>query len=424
MKKIKTIMAIAMASTMVVGALAGCSSKTADNSSTAVDSTKPVNITFWEQDDPSAQKILDKLIVDFHTANPTITVKRTHFETEDLRKNYTTASLGTTGPDVVLGPNDNLGVFVPGSLVQPIDNIVGADFLKTLDSKSLEAGKYSGKQYMLPDRNGNEVLVSYNKKLVPTPPKTFEELEKMGLQLKADKKVEYGLVFNEVEPFFSVGFLGAFGGKVFDDVNATSPKPTLNIPAVTQWMTFMKKIHSEGLIPKESDATVADNLFKGGKAAFIINGPWGFADYTKAGIDLGIMAIPTINGKSPLPYSAVKGYTVSAGVKDANKVAAVKKFLIFVNSKDAQLKMVDAHQQMPTNLEAIKDAKITGNPLIAGQKDQLTKSLPMPVITQMRAIWDAIKPVQQDVLSGKTKPEDAGAIMQKKAEDGIKALGL
>ena len=48
----------------------------------------------------------------------------------------------------------------------------------------------------------------------------------------------------------------------------------------------------------------------------------------------------------------------------------------------------------------------------------------MPVVTQMRAIWDAIKPVQQDVLSGKTKPGDAGAIMQKKAEDGIKALGL
>ena len=48
----------------------------------------------------------------------------------------------------------------------------------------------------------------------------------------------------------------------------------------------------------------------------------------------------------------------------------------------------------------------------------------MPNITQMRAIWDAIKPVQQNVLSGKTKPEDAGAIMQKKAEEGIKALGL
>ncbi len=427
MKKIKTLIAVAMISTLIVGSMAGCTKKTEvtpDTTKATVDSTKPVSLALWEQDDPTAQKILDGLITEFQAANKNITVKRTHFETEDLRKNYTTASLGTTGPDIVLGPNDNLGVFVPGSLVQPIDTVVGADFMATLDPLALDAAKFSGKQYMLPDRNGNEVLVAYNKKLVPTPPKTFEELEAMGLQLKKDGKVEYGLVFNEVEPFFSIGFLGAFGGQVFDDVNATSPKPTLNTEAVTQWMTFMQKIHAEGLIPKEADGTVADNLFKGGKAAFEINGPWGFGDYTKAGIDFGIMPIPTINGKSPAPYSAVKGYTVSEGVKDADKLAAVKAFLIFVNSKDAQLKMVDAHQQTPTNLEAMKDAKITGNPLIAGQKDQLAVALPMPIITQMRAIWDAIKPVQQDVLSGKTKPEDAGAIMQKKAEDGIKALGL
>ena len=369
MKKIKSILAFAMISTLVIGTLAGCGSTAADKTSSAVNSSKPVSIAFWEQDDPNAQKVLDKLITDFHTANPTITVKRTHYETEDLRKNFTTASLGTTGPDIVLGPNDNLGVFVPGNLIQPIDNIVGADFLKTLDPKSLEAAKFSGKQYMLPDRNGNELLIAYNKKFVKTPPATFEALEKIGLQLKADNKVDYGLVFNEVEPFFSIPFLGAFGGKVFDDVSATSPKPTLNTPAVTQWMTFMAKIHSEGLIPKEADATVADNLFKGGKAAFELNGPWGFGDYKKAGIDFGIMAIPTINGKSPLPMTAVKGYTVSAGVKDANKIAAVKKFLIFVNSKDAQLQMVAAHQQYPTNLEAMKDAKITGDPLIAGQKN-------------------------------------------------------
>lgn len=428
MKKIKVLIAMAMISTLMVGSLAGCSKNEpetpAKDTPKVEEKAKPVELALWEQDDPAGQATLDTLIKDFTAANPTITVKRTHYETEDLRKNYTTASLGTTGPDIVLGPNDNLGIFVPGGLVQPIDEILGAEFMATIDPLALDAAKFSGKQYMLPDRNGNELLVAYNKKLVPTPPTTFEELEEMGLKLKKEGKVEYGLVFNEVEPFFSIPFLGAFDGKVFDDVNAATPVPTLNTPAVTEWMTFMKRIHTVGLIPKEADGTVAENLFKGGKAAFIINGPWGFADYTKAGIEFAIMPIPTINGKSPAPYSAVKGYTVSEGVKDADKLAAVKAFLSFVNSKDNQLKMVDSHQQTPTNLEAMKDAKITGNPLIAGQAEQLAVATPMPIITQMRAIWDAIKPVQQDVLSGKTKPADAGAIMQKKAEEGIKALGL
>jgi arabinogalactan oligomer/maltooligosaccharide transport system substrate-binding protein len=295
MKKIKVLIAMAMISTLMVGSLAGCSKQEAntpaDNTPVAEEKAKPVELALWEQDDPNGQATLDILIKDFTAANPTITVKRTHYETEDLRKNYTTASLGTTGPDIVLGPNDNLGIFVPGNLVQPIGEILGADFMATIDPLALDAAKFAGKQYMLPDRNGNELLVAYNKKLVPTPPTTFEELEAMGLKLKKEGKVEYGLVFNEVEPFFSIPFLGAFGGKVFDDVNAATPVPTLNTPAVTQWMTFMERIHTEGLIPKEADGTVADNLFKGGKAAFEINGPWGFADYTKAGIEFGIILL-------------------------------------------------------------------------------------------------------------------------------------
>lgn len=423
MKNTKRVVALACTVILAAGVLAGCGKKD-DASTTTTGDSKKVTINFWEQDDANAQKTLDGLIKDFQDKNPNITVKRTHYETEDLRKNYTSASLGTTGPDVVLGPNDNIGVFVTGSLIQPVDEVIGADAIKNYDSKALEAAKYQGKQYMLPDRNGNELLLMYNKKLVPTAPKTFEELIETSKKLQADKKVQYGLVFNEVEPFFSIPFLAAFGGSSFDDVNSKTPKPTLNTQAVKDWMTFLLKLKTDGIIPKEADGTVADSLFKDGKVAFVINGPWGFADYQKAGIDFGIMPIPTVNGKSPAPLSAVKGYTVSASVKDKDKKDAVKKFLEFVNTKEAQLKMVDAHKQIPTNLEAMKDDKITKDPLILGQKDALDKAVPMPIIPQMRAIWDAMKPVQQEVLSGKTKPEDSAAKMQKTAEDGIKALGF
>lgn len=423
MKNTKRVVALACTVILAAGVLAGCGKKD-DASTTTTGDSKKVTINFWEQDDANAQKTLDGLIKDFQDKNPNITVKRTHYETEDLRKNYTSASLGTTGPDVVLGPNDNIGVFVTGSLIQPVDEVIGADALKNYDSKALEAAKYQGKQYMLPDRNGNELLLMYNKKLVPTAPKTFEELIDASKKLQADKKVQYGLAFNEVEPFFSIPFLAAFGGSSFDDVNSKTPKPTLNTQAVKDWMTFILKLKTDGIIPKEADGTVADSLFKDGKVAFVINGPWGFADYQKAGIDFGIMPIPTVNGKSPAPLSAVKGYTVSASVKDKDKKDAVKKFLEFVNTKEAQLKMVDAHKQIPTNLEAMKDDKITKDPQILVQKDALDKAVPMPIIPQMRAIWDAMKPVQQEVLSGKTKPEDSAAKMQKAAEDGIKALGF
>jgi arabinogalactan oligomer / maltooligosaccharide transport system substrate-binding protein len=427
MKNIKRVVALACTLALTGGIFAGCAKKTTEQPAgeQPAATNKPVTIAFWEQDDPNAQKVLDELIKEFQGKHNHITVKRTHQETEDLRKNYTSASLGKTGPDIVLGPNDNLGVFVPGGLVVPASDIMGDDFFKTLDQNSLAAAKYNGKQYMIPDRNGNELILIYNKKLVPEAPKTFEELIEISKKLQAEKKVQYGLVFNIVEPFFTIPFLGAFGGKVFDDVNAAKPQVTLDTPAVKEWMTFLKNLHNEKVIPKEADYDVAHNLFKEEKAAFIINGPWSFGDYQQAKMDFGIATIPTINGKYPAPYSAVKGYTISASVaNDKDKKEAVKLFLAFLNSKEAQLKMVDAHNQMPTNVEAIKDGKIQNNPLIAGQKDQLDKATPMPIITQMRAVWDGIKPIQQEVFAGKTKPEEAGAKMQKKAEEGIKALGF
>ncbi|QCX33027.1 extracellular solute-binding protein [Caloramator sp. E03] len=432
MKSIKKALSLLCIMLMLISVLSACEKKQASNENAQqqqseqqqVQEQKKVEIAFWEQDEANARQVLDNLIAEFQSQNPNITIKRTHFETEDLRKNFTSASLGTTGPDIVLGPNDNLGVFVPGNLVQPTEDIMGEDFFKNFDQVALAAAKYYGKQYMIPDRNGNELCLLYNKKLVPEAPKTFEELISISKKLQSEKKVQYGLAFNKVEPFFTVPFLGAFGGQVFDDVNSQSPKATLDTPAMLEWAKFLVKLQNDKIIPKEADYDVASNLFKEGKVAFLINGPWEFGTYVKAGMDLGICPIPSINGRYPAPYSAVKGYCISASVTDPDKKAAVKKFLEFVNSKDAQLKMVDAHKQLPTNIEALQDSKITSDPMIAAQKAQLEKCIPMPIITQMRAVWDAMKPVQQELFAGKIKPEDAPKKMQQKAEEGIKALGF
>lgn len=383
-----------------------------------------VTIEFWEQDGAEQQVVLDKLIAEFQKENSNIKVKRVHHETEDLRKNYTSAAIGGGGPDVVLGPNDNLGVFVPGDLVVPASDVMGDAFFKDFDQTALDAAKYAGKQYMVPDRNGNELIMIYNKAFVKEAPKTWADLEKIGAELKKTKGMQYTIVWNLTEPFWTVPFLGAFGGKVFDDVNAAKPKPTLNTEAMKQTFVFLKDLQVRGIIPKEADYDVASNLFKEEKTAFLINGPWSFGDYQAADMNIGICPIPSINGKYPAPYTAVKGYTISqTAVKDDNKKEAVRRFVEFMTNKESQLKMSASHAQAPSLKTALADKQVTGNPMIAGQSEQLKYGVPMPIITEMRAIWDAMKPVQQEVYAGKVKPEEAPAKIQKRAEDGIKALG-
>jgi maltose-binding protein MalE len=418
MRGLKRVVTLVTAIVITAAIALGCGKK--------VELTEDVTLTIWEQDIADVHKYFDKLSEEFQNANPKIKVKRVNYETEDLRNNFVSAAQAGKGPDLLIGPNDNLGVFVPAGLIVPAEEILGSGFFGDFDKTALEAAQYWGKQYMVPDRNGNELCLIYNKKLVSEAPKTFEEIIELSKKLKAEGKVKYGVVFNMVEPFFTIPFLGAFDGKVFDDLSKEKPQPTLDTDATKKWFAFMKKLQDEGVIPKEADYNVADNLFKEGKAAFIINGPWSFSGYKEAkAVEFGLTAIPTVGGKYPAPYSAVKGYSISKNVKGkANKEEAVRRFLAFMMSKKAQLSMAEGHKQLPVIMDALKDAAITENADMSAQKMQLEKCTPMPIITEMRGIWDAIKPVQQELFAGKIKAEDAPAKMQKKAIENIKALGV
>ena len=185
----------------------------------------------------------------------------------------------------------------------------------------------------------------------------------------------------------------------------------------------MKK---DGISPPECDYDTASGLFIEGKVPFLINGPWSFLNYSENfGMDFIIAPIPPISGKYPSPLCAVKGYTVSAKVmNDTKKKKAVKLFVRYMTGKEVQLKINASTKQLPSLKAAAADPAFLSDPMIAGQTAQLEKAVPMPIIIQMRAIWDAIKPVQQELLKGKIKPEAAPALMQKRAEDGIKALGV
>ena len=50
-------------------------------------------------------------------------------------------------------------------------------------------------------------------------------------------------------------------------------------------------------MPRECDYQLMDTLFKEGKAAMIVNGPWSWSDYRKAGIDLGIAPLSDAAGR-------------------------------------------------------------------------------------------------------------------------------
>lgn len=415
MSKIVKSISIILTIVFTLGIFAGCSSTSTSKSGST---SKEVKIVVWDQFEPKAMEVFDKAAKDFMQKNPNIKIERTHYKTEDLRSNYQNAVMANSGPDIVYGPNDNIGVFATGKLIQPLDNFLPKDFLDTLDQNALSSSSFDGKLWAVPDIMGNNLGLVVNNKLVKTPPKTWNDIIEFAKTFNDGSK--YALVFNQNEPYWFVPFLGAYDGKVFDDKN----NPTLDTPAMVNALRFYQDIkYKYKLIPKESDYDTASNMFKEGKAAMLINGAWSWKEYKDAGMDITIVPIPQIDGAGlPKPYYGSKGYSVSPAVKDKAKKDAIIAFFRYLLSKDVNLEYATASSQLPTNKEALNDPSIKDNPLFKASSDLVKVGTPMPIIPEMRAVWDAIRPSQEALMNNQVTPEKAAKDIQAKAIEGIKTM--
>ena len=384
---------------------------------------KPVNeIVIWHNMRPEEKTVLQRQLNEFMKLHPDIKVSELYRETETMRSGYIIAAIGGQGPDLVYGPSDQIGPFADMKIIKPLDDI----FPKTyIDSFNANALIYSnGKLWQLADKLGNHLTLVYNKDIMSVPPKTFDELIEFGKQHtivnSEGKTTQYGLVWNYTEPYFFIPFLTSYGGWVLDKNN----NPTLNTPAMIKALHFMSDLRDKyKIIPKECDYDIADVLFKEKKAAMMINGDWSWASYGQAGINYGLAILPlnTETGLYAKPMVAPKGYSINVNVDEA-KLEKVKLLLRFLMSPEKQLETALEVKTFPTQKCLYNNPKLLSDEILSGSNRQLEQGIALPIVTEMRAIWDAMRPNYQAVLGGSTTPEKAAIQMQKSAETKIKEL--
>ncbi len=375
-----------------------------------------VEVQLWEKWQTSLDPAYDAVIAGFEKANPTIKIKRVHYETEDLRYNFQNAALAGNPPALVVGPADTVGVYATMGIIKPINEVksLPKTVITSLVPQGVAQLKIDGELYGVPEQIGNHLTLIYNKKFVKKVPDTFEEM------FKTNYGTQYKIVYNLNEPFWSIGFLGAYGGWVLDAKN----NPTLNTPAMVKALQFMNDLKFKyKAVPAEADYPTADTLFKDGKAAFIINGDWSYKDYEKVlGANLGLARVPKLpGGDYYTPSTAVQGIFVAEGLS-ANVEAAAAKFIEYLTRKDIQLIIAQKNNTLPVNIAAANDPSLKKDPMVAASIAQMMEGKPMPVVPEMRAIWDAIRPSQEEVMANKTTAAAAAAKMQATAVQKIKEM--
>lgn len=410
----------------LIGALAliavACSGKK-EETAKSPEAKKPTEIVLWEQMEPGVRDLYLKKVEAFNAANPDIKVSVTHYSNEDLRTQFLSAAQTGQGPDLAYGPNDFAGIFQVAGLIKPITDVLKPELLDTFSAEALKSGEVNGKLYALPEFEGNHIALLYNKKMVPEAPKSFEEFIAIA---QANQKIDtankanstYGFLYNEKEPFWFVGFFNGFGGRVFNDKN----EPTLDNAAMVEALQFSHDIRNKYKIGEAGmDYDMSSELFKQGKAAMILNGAWSWSEYMKDGIDMGISYMPLPNGKTALFYSASKGYSISENTK-AEKYEAINKFFEYIYTPENNAEISLASSQVPV-ITAAKDLPSVKNDYLMNAATEMIKyTVPGPVIAEMRAVWDGIRPNLEAVLNGSSTPEAAAKKMQEDAVQGVKTI--
>lgn len=338
-----------------------------------------------------------------------------------LQGKYQTMAPQGQGPDVVIGPADWVGPFVTQNLLQPIDAYVKEEDKNAFISTTFEACKYNGKLYGLPESFKCVALI-YNKDLIPTPPKTTDEMIKIGKELTNEDESQYGLVYDKGNYYYHIPWIGGFGNKVLDDKN----DPTFTSKSQIDAAKFMMSLQQEPnkIMPEEVDYNVMMTLFNDGLAGMIINGPWVIGDLIESGVNFGVTKIPQVSstGKWPAPLVGPEVVMMSGYTKDKDLAFDLIKFL---TSESAQIKMATVGH-LPSRNSVYEQRSVKASKVyeyIQGFKEQSEVGTPMPTAPEMNAgVWSNGATMLSQVLSGDATPENAAKFAQERAEESIKEL--
>jgi maltose-binding protein MalE len=384
-------------------------------------------LTLWHTKSGQERKLLESALAEYQQAHPGVRVEALNRDPEELRNLYVIAAVAGQGPDLVYGAADNVGVFVTTQTIQPLDAALPPEFTARFTPHGIVS--WNGTNWLAADKVGDHLMLIYNRKLVPKPPATLSELVAIATDLTRDTDGngsvdQYGLVWNYVEPFFFVPFLTGFGAWLMDDAG----HPTLDQPGTAAAIQFVLDLRNKHkAIPAETDYTISDSLFKEGRAAMIINGPWAWPDYKLPDFamiaPLPVNDLPGYEGTPCRPIIAANGYCLNVNLTGERRAAAAA-LLDFLTSRAVQERMSRELRTFPSDRAFAESDAVRLDPVLSLSGRQIASGIPMPIRPQLRQIWDGMRGPYQRVMQGGVSASDGARLMQLECEKLIKDAQL
>ena len=321
---------------------------------------------------------------------------------EDGPGKFQQAAAAGKGPDIWIWAHDRIGEWVAGGLLEPVSP--SKKLRDDVDALAWSAFTIGGKTWGYPYAMEAVSLV-YNKALVKTPPKSFEEVFALDKKLAANGKK--AILWDYTNTYFTWPLLAANGGYAFKkkpDGTYDAKDTGVNNAGAVKGVALLNKLLREGYMPEGSGYAEMEGAMAQGDVAMMINGPWSWDNLRKAKIDFGVTKIPTVDGKAAKPFVGVKGMMVSKS--SPNKELAIE-FIENYALSSAGLHAINDAEPIGAPASKTFYGELKSDPNIAATMASAQDGVPMPNNPEMGRFWSAMVSALGNVMEGRQKPQEA-----------------
>ena len=306
------------------------------------------------------------------------------------------------GPDIFIWAHDRFGDWAKSGLISRVEP--SKDVMKALDDSFWKAVNYNGQTFGYPIAIEGPTQIC-NADIVKKPFKTIEDVKEAAPELAEQGKK--ALMWDYNNTYFTYGFLTAEGGFAFENVDGIyNPKVTgMANEGTVAGAAMIKDLIDSGVMPEGVDYGVFDAAFKAGEVACVINGPWAWADYEKAGIDMILGPYPKVGKGTPAGFTGVLSAAVNASTP--NKDLAVEFLEGYLLQEDGLALVNDDRALGAVTHKQFMKSLAKENDTLADAYKVWQTGEPMPNIPEMGAFWSNMGPALTAITQGRQSVEDA-----------------
>jgi multiple sugar transport system substrate-binding protein len=419
MRKTRTLSSVAVLGVLALSlaACGGGSGTTSNNgggdAANGLDGRGPITYVQGKDNSNVVRPLLDK----WNAAHPNeqVTFKeqtdQADQQHDDLVQNFQAknVSYDVVDVDVVWTAE-----FAAKGWLQPLKDKMAVDTSAMLPA-TVKTGTYNNTLFALPQTSDGGLLY-YRKDLVPTPPKTWDEMMGMCSIAKQNNIGCYsgqyfkyeGLTVNAAEA------INTAGGTVVDDAG----KPTLGTPEAKAGLQNLVDAYTDGNIPQEGITFKEEEsrtAFESGKLLFLRNWPYVYnlAATDGASAVKDTFAVAPLPGKSGPGASSLGGHNLAVSVYSKNKATALD-FLKFMTSEESEKFYVTQGSLAPVLKTLYDDPELVAKlPYLPVLKTSIENAVARPVTPFYPAVTKAIQDNAYAALKGEKTVDVALSDMDK-----------